>query len=173
MEKETPQKWVDAVWRSNANIIYKICESKCGSAEDAKDLFQTVALKFCQNAKSLKERSTVLPWMACVLHNAHCDMVAERHATYPMSQVAKKDDDFFALSEEKSIFFNVNDNSMEDVDGLLAHLSPFERMIVEMTYIGGVRTDEISAIVGISCNSIRKRRHFAINKIRATLLEQE
>ncbi len=173
MENKSPQEWVDAVWRSNSSIIYKICESKCGSAEDAKDLFQTVALKLCQNAKSLRDRSTVLPWMACVLHNAHCDMVAEKHATYPMSQVSKKDDDFFALSEESSVFFNSGGRALENIDGLFSHLSAFERMIVEMTYIGGIPTDKISEIVGISCNSIRKRRHFALNKIRATLLEQQ
>ena len=132
--------WIESIWQRYSGTIYKLCVSKCKAEEDAKDLFQTVALKFCQNAASLKERRFFFHWFSCVLNHAHCDMVAERHSTYAAPEA--------------------------DFESFFAVLAPLERMIVEMTYIGGFSTEEISTVIGISPNAIRKRRHFAITKMR-------
>ena len=58
--------WIESIWQRYSGTIYKLCVSKCKAEEDAKDLFQTVALKFCQNAASLKERRFFFHWFSCV-----------------------------------------------------------------------------------------------------------
>lgn len=164
-----PSGWVDSIWKEHADIIYKLCESKCESREDAEDLFQTVALKFCQNAVTLWSRDDVMPWFLTVLHNARCDMVAERHSTFAISQLNGSVDDIGSLSEESSVFHKFKGDSPDDYSALFSILSPLERLIVEMTYVGGFLSGEISSIVGISEASIRKRRHFAIKKMKKVL----
>jgi RNA polymerase sigma-70 factor (ECF subfamily) len=164
-----PSRWIELIWREHADIIYKLCESKCESREDAEDLFQTVALKFCQNAMSLWNRDDVMPWFLTVLRNARCDMVTERHSTYAVSQLNGCVDDIGSLSEECSVFHKFKVESHDDYSALFSVLSPLEKLIVEMSYIGGFLSAEISSIVGISENAVRKRRHFAIKKMKKVL----
>lgn len=158
--------WIESIWQRYSDTIYKLCVSKCKAEEDAKDLFQTVALKFCQNAASLKERRFFFHWFSCVLNHAHCDMVAERHSTYTMSKLGGTVESLYSLPSERSVFHKFVDAPEADFESFFAVLAPLERMIVEMTYIGGFSTEEISTVIGISPNAIRKRRHFAITKMR-------
>ena len=170
---EVSSDWMESVWRRNSDIIYKLCEVKCDSVEEAKDLFQTVALKFCQNAQFLRNRESLFPWLVRVTHNAHCDMVADRRSTYPMSAFGRKAEYFYGLSEERSVFYQEDREIAEDYDTLFSLLTPLERMIVEMTYVGGFPTEEISSVIGLSCNAVRKRRHFAIQKMRKAVFHIE
>lgn len=170
---EASSDWMETVWRRNSDIIYKLCEVKCDTVEEAKDLFQTVALKFCQNAQFLRNREALFPWLVRVMHNAHCDMVADRRSTYPMSAFGRKAEYFNELSEERSVFFQEDRDVAEDYETLFSLLSPLERMIVEMTYVGGFPTEEISSVIGLSNNAVRKRRHFAIQKMRKAVFHIE
>lgn len=163
--KDSPS-WIETVWRLYSAKIYKLCEIKSDSVEDAKDLFQTVALKFCQNAHRLQGKTFTYQWLIRVLCNARCDMVTERHATYPMSKMADYVERLSALSEEKSVFYRPQ-NASEDYEILYSVLNPLERMIVDLSYIGGFSSDELSSIVGLSAGAIRKRRLFALGKLRA------
>jgi len=165
--------WIDSVWRRNSDTIYKLCSMKCESEDDAKDLFQTVALKFCQYAQRLRGRHTFFPWLFRVLQSAHCDMVAERHSTYAMSRFGSKIENFYALPEERSVFHKFASDPESDFETLFSVLNPLERMIVEMTYVGGFPTEEISLVIGLSPNAIRKRRHFALAKMRTLLSRGE
>lgn len=165
-------KWVESVWKMNSAKIYKLCELKCDSAEDAKDLFQTVALKFCQNANKLQDKSYTYSWMLCVLRNAHYDMVAEKHNTYPMSQMQDYVKSATTLSEDKSVFYQ-GESPEIDCDRLMSVLKPLDRMIVEMSYIGGFSSEELCPILGISANAVRKHKHFAIAKLREKLFLNE
>ena len=72
----------------------------------------------------------------------------------------------YSLPSERSVFHKFVDAPEADFESFFAVLAPLERMIVEMTYIGGFSTEEISTVIGISPNAIRKRRHFAITKMR-------
>ena len=93
-------------------------------------------------------------------------MVAERHSTYTMSKLGGTVESLYSLPSERSVFHKFVDAPEADFESFFAVLAPLERMIVEMTYIGGFSTEEISTVIGISPNAIRKRRHFAITKMR-------
>jgi RNA polymerase sigma-70 factor (ECF subfamily) len=163
----------DEVFKIVIDDVKPILLYKGLSEDDAKDLFQTVALKFCQYAGRLRGRHTFFPWLFRVLQSAHCDMVAERHSTYAMSRFGSKIENFYALPEERSVFHKFASDPESDFETLFSVLNPLERMIVEMTYVGGFPTEEICSVIGLSNNAVRKRRHFAIQKMRKAVFHIE
>lgn len=169
MIKDASSNWIESVWLLNSSKIYKLCEKKCSSVEDAKDLFQTVALKFCQNARFLRERNSVYPWLLRVVHNTHCDMIEKDSQVFMESRLKCLPESLDCLAEERSVFYNPRESNLNDYDKLLSILTPLERMIVEMTYVGGFSSEELSSVIGLSALSIRKRRCFAVSKLREKL----
>lgn len=166
---EESRKWVEKKWRDYSSQIYKLCEIKCKNTENAKDLFQTIALKFCQNAKKLQSGSFYFSWMSKVMRNSFYDMVVDGHLTSPVSQLNDVQALYDVFPEEKSVFFNQAEDCSEDFEAILQKLSAVDRLIVELFYIGDISTLEIANILGISQNAVRKRRHFALKQLREIL----
>lgn len=171
VNKKLP-KWVESVWQLNSPKIYKLCEIKCGNVDDAKDLFQTIALKFCQNASQLVSKDYALPWLIRVLQNAFYDMVTNRNVEHTVLFVKEPMTAYSAIPEEEGLFFSNSKENLDDYDILLSILSPLDRMIIEMSYVGGFSCVEIGAVVGLSENAIRKRRHVGLEKLRQKLSEE-
>ena len=65
--------WLEETWDSYSTQIYNLCKAKCGNREDARDVFQNVALKFCQNAGNVKYRDSIYPWLYQVFRNCFYD----------------------------------------------------------------------------------------------------
>lgn len=168
VNKKLP-KWVESVWQLNAPKIYKLCEIKCGNADDAKDLFQTVALKFCQNASRLISKDYALPWLVRVVQNAFYDMVTNRNARHMVLFAKEPVETYSGISEEKGLFFNQKKEDLSDCEILLSILGPLDRMIIDLSYVGGLSCVEIGTILGLSENAIRKRRHLSLEKMRQKL----
>ena len=168
LEKTKAREWVEQVWKKHGDIIYKLCAIKCASTEEAKDLFQTVALKFCRNAMTLMSGGDALGWIVKVLHNTYLDSVPARDRFSPMSYGAERRPDYEPFRMEDSAFFSPPGGA--DVAYLLDKVSPIlnpvEKMILDMTFLGGISTDMQCNILGLSKNAIRKRRYFALKKIR-------
>ena len=167
------RQMVDFAWRRYSRQIYKLCEAKCGPGDDAKDLFQTVALKFCQNVEKLLNRQNMFPWLFTVLQHAYLDHLAANRRACLMSRVSEPAVEYGSFREEDSMCHEVG----PDVEMLifleesLKILTPLERMLVEMKYYGGFSVSEISRIIGLSENAVRKRRYIAFQKIRRRLEE--
>lgn len=171
LEKTSAREWVEQAWKKHGTIIYKLCEIKCGNAEEAKDLFQTVALKFCRNAQRLMVKNDALAWLVIVLHHSYLDAVKEKERFSAMSCVAEKNPQYSPFREEDS-FFYVPSHGVEEVDLLekaTSVLNPVEKMIVDMSYFGGIPLDMQCSILGLSRNAVRKRRYVALKKMRNVL----
>jgi len=166
-------KWVETVWQSNSSKIYKLCEIKCACVDDAKDLFQTVALKFCQNAERIISKEYAWPWLLRVLQNAFCDMVTARNTKKSVLFVNEPAEAYSVIPEERGLFFDGSSEDLNGYDVLLSILGPLERMVVEMSYVGGLSCIEIGSILGLSENAIRKRRHQALQKLRQKLSSEK
>lgn len=164
--------WIESVWQSNSSTIYKLCEIKCRCSDDAKDLFQTVALKFCQNAGRLISREFAFPWLLKVVHNSYCDMVTNRNVAKTVLFLREPSEAYRVIPQEDGLFFSNAKEDLADYENLLATLKPLEKLIVEMSYAGGLTCTEIGRVVGLSENAIRKRRHVALGKLREKLLEE-
>ena len=174
LEKSKAREWVEQAWKKHEAIIYRLCEIKCDNVEDAKDLFQTVALKFCSKGRDLMSLSDVLAWMVIVLHHTFLDSVKEKGRMSSLSVVAEKSLYYNPFREEDSLFF-VPQDSVEVLDMLekaMSVLNPVERMIVDMSFFGGIPLDMQSNILGLSGNAVRKRRCVALRKMR-NMLEAE
>ena len=162
------RKAAEQVWHTHSAQILRLCERKCANIEEARDLFQTVALKFCENLDILMRRNDAKPWLLAVMHHSFLDIVADRRRTCLMSAVAESSPEYMAFSEEESLFYTRATSSelRLAMAKMLKILTPVERMILEMKYFGGFSIKELSAILAISQNAVRKRRSFAFKKIR-------
>ena len=168
------RKAVEQVWGLHSAQIQRLCERKCANAEEARDLFQTVALKFCENLQDLMTRRNVMPWLITVVHNTFLDIVAERNRSCLMS-VHEEVSEYMAYSEERGAFYErqATPELRLFVTKTLDLLNPLERMLLEMKYFGGFSIKEIGDILGLSENSVRKRRFHAFLKIRQFYMEND
>ena len=156
--RETAEK----LWNRHSEEIYTLCEQKCATAEEARDLFQTVALKFCENLGRLLEREDVMPWIITVLKNSHLDVAWEHYRTRTMSAVLEDSPEYMPFCEEDAAFYS-RPATVEQRMFLyktLGLLGPLERMI-------------LSCILGLSENAIRKRRLYAFTKLRRFYTEND
>ena len=167
------RQMVDCTWRRYSEQIYKLCELKCKTEDEARDLFQTVALKFCENMGRLVNRENMFPWLFAVLRHSFLDYLAAKRRINLMSEVAESVVEYGAFGADETMY-HAPDPDIEVVvflESLMKNLTPLERMLVEMKYYGGFSVREISQILGLSENAVRKRRYNAFQKIRHLLEE--
>lgn len=167
--------WVDEIWRANASRIYKLCQQKCGCKEEADDLFQEVALRFCKNANSLDISIPVFPWLSTVMFRCRSDLFRRRMIPASMlcESVAEYDCGVEEMIPEKSPESELNESSVKrEFDTLMQVLTPYEKMIVELSVVGGMTLDEVSRIFGVSKGSVSKRRLDAFEKMREKMKMQ-
>jgi len=167
-EKIQFRRTVEQVWNQHSAKIQHLCERKCSNAEDARDLFQTVALKFCENLDRLLNRQDVMPWLLTVMHHSFLDAVEEQKRVCLMSAVQEPTPEYMGFREEDSAFYSRM--AAPDIRIFIAKafeiLNPLERMLLDLKYFGGFSIREISGVLGLSENAVRKRRAQAFAKIR-------
>lgn len=173
-----PPNWVGSVWKKYSYRIYKLCLQKCATRDDADDLFQEVALRFCKNAGELNNHVHLFEWFQTVLLHCHYNDYRKRHHVHEIP--------FSSLAEPKSIYdacgadayIKPEENlSMEAVltefSLLLEVLNPLEKMIVELSVVGELSIREMSQLIGLSRSSISHRREVAIQKMREKMAMQK
>lgn len=171
--KCSTQDWVEMTWQELSPQIYKLCEIKCKSVDDAKDLFQEIALKFCINAQKLRKREYIFPWLMRVMRTSRYDMMSKRHLTCAASNLRDRHLSYEKLSESRSVFAQEKESFVLNVDAILNGLTPVERLIVKLAYVGHSTSYEISGILGISPNAVRKRLHSAMKKLREEIKKDD
>ena len=90
-------RWLEEMWRIYSPQIYNLCRMNCGSREDALDVLQNVALRFCQNAKKIKYGDSIYPWLFQVFRNCFYDYARHRQKQAPFSVVSDVMGDYMAL----------------------------------------------------------------------------
>ena len=174
-EKIEFRKTVEQLWKRHSEEIYTLCEQKCATAEDARDLFQTVALKFCENLQNLMDRADIMPWIITVVKNSYLDEALERNRMKTMTSICEDTPEYMPFSEENAAFYS-RPATVEQKMFLfktLGLLNPLERMLLEMRYLGGFSVHELSCILGLSENAVRKRRLHAFKKLRRFYREND
>ena len=170
--------WVGSVWKKYSNRIYKLCRSKCATKDEADDLFQEVALKFCQNANVLNNGVYLYPWLEKVLLHCHYSNYRKKEGVrlIPVSTLC----DTSATYDETDVKYDIvlddemnEDAIMNEFAFLLNVLSPLERMIVELSVVGGFNVREMSRLIGLSKSNIVNRRVEAFKKMREKMLMQQ
>ncbi|ADL25525.1 RNA polymerase sigma-70 factor family protein [Fibrobacter succinogenes subsp. succinogenes S85] len=170
--------WVGTLWEKYSYRIYKLCLQKCGGKDEADDLFQEVALRFCQKAKALNNQVYLLPWLHRVLLNCHYNAYRKRNMgrEIPFSSLCEPGAEYDA-SEVELTPPNAGELDLESVMGeievLLGVLNPLERMIVELSDVGGISLRELSLLIGVSRGSLVHRREIAFQKMQEKMMAQK
>lgn len=164
-------RWLEEMWRIYSPQIYNLCRMNCGSREDALDVLQNVALRFCQNAKKIKYGDSIYPWLFQVFRNCFYDYARHRQKQAPFSVVSDVMGDYMALPAEKSVFYREGNQKNDELDRAVGSLSRRDRELIDLTFHKGLTTEELSALYGVSFNTITKRRKSAIKRARNVLLE--
>lgn len=172
-----PRDWVGSVWKKYSYRIYKLCLKKCGLKDEADDLFQEVALRFCQKASELNNGVHLLPWFQTVLLNCHYSGYRKRgwNREIPLSILYDRMERYTASEnlEHSLPDENVNVSAIiGELSSLLSVLSPLEKMIVELSIVG-YNTDELSNLIGLSRTGITRRRIKAFEKMREKMVQQK
>ncbi len=173
-----PPDWVGAVWEKYSYRIYKLCLQKCGVKDEADDLFQEVALRFCQRANNLDAGIYLLPWLETVLLHCHYSGYRKRHVgrEIPFSSLRDQQADYRAFEERVCAPSDGSvrmESVMSEFSVLLEALNPLEKMIVELSVVGGFRVTDLSAIFGLSRKAVTKRKMRAYQKMREKMAMQK
>lgn len=168
LQKRLPD-WVDEIWKENAPKIYKLCLQKCECKEEADDLFQEVALRFCRNADTLDISTPLFPWLSTVMFRCRSDSFKRK--MLPMSSLcdvkAEYGCDIEDMIPDRNLDGELDSLSIQkELSLLMLELTAYERMLVELSVIGGMTLEEISRILGISKGSVARRRQDAFEKMR-------
>ena len=163
-------RWLEEMWRIYSPQIYNLCRMNCGSREDALDVLQNVALRFCQNAKKIKYGDSIYPWLFQVFRNCFYDYARHRQKQAPFSVVSDVMGDYMALPAEKAVFYREGNQKNDELDRAVGSLSRRDRELIDLTFHKGLTTEELSALYGVSFNTITKRRKSAIKRARNVLL---
>ena len=163
-------KWIEDAWKAHSPQIYNLCRMSCESSEDAKDVFQNIALRFFKCAKSIKYGDSVFPWLFRVFRNCFYDYVRFRQKMMPFSIASDVVGDYMALPAESSVFYREGNQKNDDLMRVVNSLSRSDRELIDMTFHKGLSTEELSALYGVSFSAITKRRKSAIKRARNVLL---
>ena len=111
--------------------------------DDALDAVQESFLRYMTKAPDFNDSEHEKAWLIRVATNICKDMLRWR-----------KHSNFLSLDEIRNIGTS-EDNAQ--ILGLLVSLEEKYRIILHLFYVEGYKTDEISAMLGISSSAVRKR----------------
>jgi len=174
---DRPPSWVGSVWKKYSYRIYKLCLQKCASKEDAEDLFQEVALRFCKKAKELNNKKGLYAWFQTVLLNCHYSIYRKKmDRMVPLSSLHEHVCDYDCMETVKFVVPDEKISSealMNEFSLLLDELNPLERMIVELSVVGDIGIRDLSRLIGLSKVNIIARRNEAFEKMKLKMMAQK
>lgn len=125
------------------NSLFRLCTVMLQNKEDAQDAVQECFLRYITKAPDFSDNEHEKAWLIRVATNICRDMLRWR-----------KHSSFLSLDEIRNISSG-EDNAQ--ILGLLVSLEEKYRIIIHLHYVEGYKTDEISAMLGISSAAVRKR----------------
>ncbi|MBQ2846706.1 MAG: RNA polymerase sigma factor [Clostridia bacterium] len=125
------------------NSLYRLCSVMTGNREDAQDAVQDCFLRYITKAPDFNDSEHEKAWLIRVASNICHDILRIR-----------KHSSFVSLDEIRNLGTS-EDNAQ--ILGLLIALDEKYRIIMHLHYVEGYKTDELSALLGISSSAVKKR----------------
>ena len=127
-------------------VVRRILLAQTGGDEAlSDDLTQEVFIKVWLNIRNFKMRSSFSTWLFRIAYNEYLDYVrCHRIVT-----------DFSLLKDDIPIDIETVNDNKELVQACISQLSPQCRVCMVLFYIEGLKTHEISDIVGIAETAVR------------------
>ncbi|MBQ3007822.1 MAG: sigma-70 family RNA polymerase sigma factor [Clostridia bacterium] len=114
-----------------------------GNREDAQDAVQDCFLRYITKAPDFSDYEHEKAWLIRVASNICHDILRSRKRT-----------SFVSLDEIRNLGTS-EDNAQ--ILGLLISLEEKYRIVMHLHYVEGYKTDELSALLGISSAAVKKR----------------
>lgn len=140
-QKITPD--AERAVREYGNSLFRLCSVMTGNREDADDAVQECFLRYIEKAPDFNDAEHEKAWLLKVSANICKDILRHR-----------KHGSFVSLDEIRNLGTS-EDNAQ--ILGLLVSLEEKYRIIIHLHYVEGYKLKEISALLGISEASAKKR----------------
>jgi RNA polymerase sigma-70 factor (ECF subfamily) len=147
----------------------------------AEDLVQDVFLRVVKSAGSFQQRSKFTTWLYTIARNICIDHLRKmRHRKHPsLDQPIKssekeglrlmdKIDNKAQATDERAHNQRIRKNIVDAIESL----NDEQREVFLMREESGLPFDEIAKIVGAPLNTVKSRMRYALQNLRANLLEQ-
>lgn len=138
------------VWETYAASIYKLCLKKCGNAEDARDFFQEIYLKFHKNAALVANHPEPFFWFARVIENHKNSVLRKELSRRRLMNEA------LACAEPPGAY-SVRGN-FAGIEELIEGygFNEYEKMLIVFK-AAGFSVKELSDILGVSVSALRRK----------------
>lgn len=158
LAKKGDREAFSSLIRPSYKMLYSVCYSILGNAEDAKDAAQEAALSAYQKIKTFKDRSKFSTWLYRVALNKAKDFLKERmkKENLPLDEAvnAKVEEGYDAKLVET------------DLRAALQSLSVDQRELLVLRDIRGLSYEEIAIILDKNLGTVKS----GISRARAALL---
>lgn len=147
--------------------VYGLCYRILRDQEEAKDMTQEVFVRVYTKHKSFKGKSSVYTWIYRIALNMCFSHLKKRKAaTVPFDEV-------------EGVLSTRRDNSADHrelellIAGALNELPPKQRAVFTMRFYDKMTFKEIAEAMGTSVGAAKANHHFAVERLRETLKEDD
>jgi RNA polymerase sigma-70 factor (ECF subfamily) len=147
---------VDEVWKEFMGDLRQFIGRRVSRPEDADDILQLVALRLTQDARSDRDRRTLLAWLYAVTRNAITD--------YYRSAVHRREVTTDGVPEHPTADLSAEEDAEQALAGLAVCVRPLLRLLpgeqaaaVELVDLDGVSQVEAARAAGISVSGMKSR----------------
>ncbi len=136
-----------------------------GGKDDAEDIAGEVFLKALKSLDSYQERGIPMQaWLFKIAHNMVVDYLRKKSKFRTQdieTDMLPVDEDPAAIAE--------NNFEMEKVQQAMQQLSPDQRQIIGLRFMGGLASKEVASIMNKTDGAVREMQRAAIEKLRLIL----
>lgn len=148
---------IEEIVKEYSSMLYRICVVMLGNDADAQDAVQDTICKYLERTKSFQDKEHEKAWLIKVAQN-RCRDMRRFHLRHPQVELEEINADY-------------EDPEYSDVLAELMCLPLAVKAAVYLHYIEGYKTTEVSEILGISVNAVKKRLQRGREMLRLRLEE--
>ena len=159
------EKQLAALYEEYYDRIARYASVHIGDRSDAEDIAGDVFLKALKSLDSYEERGVPMQaWLFRIAHNLVVDYLRKksRFSTVPVEMTELPGDSDPEALAAQSI-------EMEKVRQAMTQLTPDQRQVIGMRFLGGLTSKEVAAIMKKSDGAVREMQRAAIERLRGVL----
>lgn len=147
-----------ALVRTISPLLIRLFAADTGSRSHADDLLQETWLRIHKARHTYRPGDPVLPWFYAIARYVRIDHYRHRLRTTVHEE---------SLSDTAEVAATPSEFTRpEELDGLLAPLSPSEREVLEMLKVVGMSLEEVARATSTTIGSVKQKVHRAYQKLR-------
>ena len=152
---DTEQRYVELAVERHSKMLFRICFSLLNNYDDAEDALQDTFIRLMTKAPQFRDDEHEKAWLIRVATNICKNMLRfNRHRS--------------SLSLDEIREVGISESDTEIFDAITA-LPPKYKIVMDLHYIEGYTASEISQIIGVNADAVRKRLQNGRNKLKAEL----